>query len=86
MSKECTFEDLPEKLQKRISDLGSSLGDRGKIEILRCVVDGHHSAECFINDGSLIGLYRQSWDEVHCTWLNNYDIEFLHNAIQSTRP
>ena len=85
MSKECTFEELPEKLQKRISGLGSSLGDRGEIEILRCVV-GDHSAECFIKDGRLIGLYRQRWDDISCTWLNDYDIEFLHTALQSTRP
>ena len=85
MTKECAFEELPEKLQERISKLGSSLGNRGKIEILRCTVDKNF-AECFVKDGLIIGLYRQIWEDVHCTWLNSHDIEFLHNAIQSTRP
>lgn len=83
---ECTFEELPELISGKITRLGSALGNRGSIEILRCIIDGENHAECIIKDGSLIGLYRQQWDDVTYTWLNSSDIDFLHNAIQSTRP
>jgi len=80
--RECNFDELPEKLQESITRINK----QSAIKVLRCFYDDKNYAECTIKNGSLVGIFNHSFGEVDSVWLTSGDIEFLHNAIQSTRP
>ena len=85
MRKECTFDDLPIRLQEHITAVCDTF------EVLKCKRIDDKEFICFVKDGSIVGIfsYRNDWlkENVSCTWLSQGDIDILHNATQeSTRP